>query len=289
MNKLRCCRQLATVPQALELLGEAGVALDLARPFQPRPGQAPTTTPLLAHVLSTAVKSLGLLGGVKLGLAHGTGRQVLPWGSWLVRGPRAPWHRAPRRISEDGLGHQHAAALADSGAREAVALAEALLTEHAEHTDPMAPSEARGRIHALGHCLTTNTARPSCVGALTVRGVGRQAGYPPIFYAVSLRELRLVRLLLAHRTPADVAAKGPGPYLPTPLHILLQLPDERVQLARVALRRRAAAELGSPPPEFAAAARWSNATAAALGGGGSGLTMSGLMAAVAVGESVIQC
>ena len=34
---------------------------------------------------------------------------------------------------------------------------------------------------------------------------------------------------------------GPNPYLPTPIHVLLQLPDERVQLARELLRRNSAA------------------------------------------------
>ena len=35
---------------------------------------------------------------------------------------------------------------------------------------------------------------------------------------------------------------GPNPYLPTPVHLLLQLPDERVQLARELLRRNSAAQ-----------------------------------------------
>lgn len=130
------------------------------------------------------------------------------------------------------------------------------------------------------------------------------AGYAPIFYAVSLRELHLAQLLLSHPTdPADVDVIGPGPYLPTPLHILFALPDERVQcvnvptprtarapahlshvarlmkaretnwlghlhpwlprLARAALRRQDGDDL---PAEFRVAADWSNSTAAVLGG-----------------------
>lgn len=45
---------------------------------------------------------------------------------------------------------------------------------------------------------------------------------------MSLRELRLAELLLERGFPVD--EPGPGPYLPTALHILFQLPDERVQV-----------------------------------------------------------
>lgn len=57
------------------------------------------STPILAHILSKAVQSLGLLGGVKLGLAQGTQRQAAP-------------------------------ALAETGAKAAIELAELLLTDH---------------------------------------------------------------------------------------------------------------------------------------------------------------
>ena len=67
---------------------------------------------------------------------------------------------------------------------------------------------------------------------------------------------------------ADVDAPGASPHLPTPLHIVFALPDERVQLARVLLRRaaRREAELGAAdvcaapapiPSEFETAARFS--------------------------------
>lgn len=41
---------------------------------------------------------------------------------------------------------------------------------------------------------------------------------------------------------------GPNPYLPTPMHVLLQLPDERVQLARELLRRNSAAGAANASP-----------------------------------------
>ena len=66
------------------------------------------------------------------------------------------------------------------------------------------------------------------------------AGYPPVFYAVALREYELLHILVAERAVA-VDDAGPNPYLPTPLHVLFQLPDERVQLARELLRRNSAA------------------------------------------------
>ena len=58
--------------------------------------------------------------------------------------------------------------------------------------------------------------------------------------ATALREYELLHVLTVERG-VSVDEAGPNPYLPTPFHVLLQLPDERVQLARELLRRNSAA------------------------------------------------
>ena len=59
---------------------EADGQIDLERPFvltseqSALGGSGSTRTPLLGHVLSLVTRTMGLLGGVKLGLAQGTSR-----------------------------------------------------------------------------------------------------------------------------------------------------------------------------------------------------------------------
>lgn len=188
--------RLTTMDQALRLIeGSNADAIDPDRKFSPPPqaNEPGGRTPILAHVLSLVSREVGLLGGVKLGLAPGTARHL-------------------------------STAMNGTGVGEALAVAS---------------------------WLATAVTKPS--------GLSR-AGYSPVFYATSLREFSLCETLLVARglSPDE---PGPGPLLPTPLHILLQLPDERTQLARAMLRRRpsnaTALQLSEVAGEFRLAAQYS--------------------------------